>query len=346
MMKDIKRNGTHRNIVPVAAFTLVELLVVIAIIGVLVALLLPAIQAAREAARRMSCANNIRQIALAMHNYESANQKFPPQILIGTDQKLWSAQSRILPYLEQGSLFAGIDFEQGYDNVLLNGQRLASLRVPTLLCPSERRDEMRLKNDDPYHYPLNYGINCGVWKVFDPTDQSGGSGAFFPNAGLGTRSFGDGLSNTLMLAEVKGWTPYYRDIGTGSAIPANTPNEICSLSGDFKAESGHTEWVDGRTHQTGFTAAFTPNTAVLCEDDRQLYDVDWNNWRTRQTTDSSFDPNKTTYAAVTSRSYHGGNVVNVAKMDGSVDSISSDIDLTIWRAMATRDGEEVVSVGN
>ena len=124
------------------------------------------------------------------------------------------------------------------------------------------RDEVRLKNGDPYHYPLNYGVNCGVWKVFDPTDQSGGSGAFFPNSGLGTRNFGDGLSNTLMLAEVKGWTPYYRDGKNGTATLANDPDEICSLKGNFKTESGHTEWVDGRTHQAGFTATFTPNTKV------------------------------------------------------------------------------------
>jgi len=334
------RGLTHRAITH-RAFTLVELLVVIAIIGVLVALLLPAVQAAREAARRMSCANKMRQLALAMHNYESANRKFPPQIMLGKDQELWSAQARILPYIEQGSLFAGIDFEEPYADVLLNGQRLASLRVPTLLCPSEMRDEMRLKNDNPYHYPLNYGINCGVWKVFDPNDQSGGSGAFFPNSGLGTRSFGDGLSNTLMLAEVKGWTPYYRDLGTGGAVPANEPNEICSLGGaQFRTESGHTEWVDGRTHQTGFTATFTPNTTVPCTENSELYDVDWNNSRVGKSETA------VTYAAITSRSYHSGNVVNIARMDGSIDTINGDIDLTVWRAMATRDGEEIISVSN
>ncbi|NOZ41013.1 MAG: DUF1559 domain-containing protein [Planctomycetes bacterium] len=319
-------------------FTLVELLVVIAIIGVLVALLLPAVQAAREAARRMSCANNMRQLALAMHNFESTNKKFPPQIMLGKDQTLWSAQARILPYIEQGNMFASIDFKQPYDNILLNGQSIASLRVPTLLCPSEERDEMRFKNGNPYHYPLNYGINCGIWKVFDPNDQTVGSGAFSPGVGQGTRNFSDGLSNTLMLAEVKGWTPYYRDGGAGTAVPTNDPSEICSLGGDFKTESGHTEWVDGRTHQSGFTATFTPGTQVLCENGGQKYDVDWNNFRVGKS-DSAV-----TYAAVTSRSYHGGNVVNVAMMDGSVDTISSDIDLTIWRAMATRDGEEIVSI--
>ncbi len=330
-----RRLGTDR---PPRGFTLVELLVVIAIIGVLVALLLPAIQAAREAARRMSCANNVRQLALAMHNYESSNKKFPPQIMIGAGQQLWSAQARILPYIEQGSLFAAVDFNQPYADVLLNGQRISSLRVSTLLCPSEARDEMRLKNGNPYHYPLNYSINCGVWKVYDPNDQSGGSGAFFPNSGLATRSFTDGLSNTLMLAEVKGWTPYYRDGDSGTAVPTNLPSEICSLAGNFKTESGHTEWVDGRTHQSGFTATFTPNTKVLCDENGELYDVDWNNMRVAKSDTA------VTYAAVTSRSYHSGNVVNIARMDGSVESVNGDIDLTIWRAMATRAGEEIASL--
>ena len=323
-----------------SGFTLVELLVVIAIIGVLVALLLPAVQAAREAARRMSCANNIRQLALAMHNYESANTKFPPQIMYGKGQKLWSPQARILPYIEQGNLFAGVDFKQDYGSVMINGQRLASMRVPALLCPSEMRDEMRLKNGDPYHYPLNYGVNCGVWKVFDPTDESGGSGAFFPNSGLAARNFSDGLSNTLMLAEVKGWTPYYRDGKSGTASQAKEPSEICSLKGNFKTESGHTEWVDGRTHQAGFTATFTPNTQVLCTEDSQLYEVDWNNSRVGKS------DTEVTYASVTSRSYHSGNVVNIARMDGSADTITNDIDLVVWQAMATRDGGEIISGDN
>ncbi len=335
-MKDTKLNANR----PLRGFTLVELLVVIAIIGVLVALLLPAIQAARAAARRMSCSNNIRQLALAMHNYESANKKFPPQIMLGNGQELWSAQARILPYLEQGSLFSSVDFKQPYATIFVNGLSLASQRVPQLLCPSEIRDEVRLESGTPSHYPLNYGINCGVWEVYNPNTQSGGPGAFSPGNGLATRSFTDGMSNTLMLAEVKGWTPYYRDSGSGTAIPANAPSQICSLKGNFKTETGHTEWVDGRAHQSGFTATFTPNTQVLCNEDDQLYDVDWNSSRV------GVSPTNITYAAVTSRSYHNGEVVNVAKMDGSAKSISNNIDLFVWRAMATRDGEEIVSTTN
>ena len=336
MKEDIQAGKTSNDLR--SAFTLVELLVVIAVIGVLIALLLPAIQAAREAARRMSCANNVRQLALAMHNFESAQKKFPPQIMLGKGQYRWSPQSRILPYLEQSNLFSSIDFSIPYGDVLLNGEKLQATRVPTLLCPTEQRDELRVKNGEPYHYPLNYAVNCGEWLVHDPITQTGGTGAFFPGQGIGTRNFADGLSNTLMLAEVKAWTPYFRD---GGSPPANVEDvtlaNACSIGTSFKADSGHTEWVDGRTHQAGFTATFTPNTQVLCENGSQRYDVDANSNR------AGVDPQAPTYAVVTSRSYHGGGIVNVARMDGSVDTISSDIDLTVWRAMATRDAGETIS---
>lgn len=328
------------------AFTLVELLVVIAVIGVLVALLLPAVQAAREAARRMSCSNNLRQLAVAMHNFESAHGIFPAQIMIGRDQYRWGAQARILPYLEQNGLASGFDFDQDYHQVFLDGRLLKSQRVATLMCPSEQRDEPRFEGDEAAWYPLNYGVNCGVWKVFDPRDQSGGEGAFFPNSGLASRSFTDGLSNTLMFAEVKGWQPYYRDGKQAGPVPPSAPAEICTLGGDFKVDTGHTEWVDGRTHQTGFTAAFPPNAQVLCEREGQVYDVDYNSFRVR-----SWEPgnptgylNQTavTYAAVTARSYHAGSVVNAALMDGSVRAVTSDVDLAAWRAAATREGAETV----
>src|SRR5262252_3050074 len=99
------------------AFTLVELLVVIAIIGLLVALLLPAVQAAREAARRMQCANNLKQIALAAHNYHDSNGVFPPGHLgiqyPGESWSGWSAHARLLPFLDQSPLFNALNFAFG-----------------------------------------------------------------------------------------------------------------------------------------------------------------------------------------------------------------------------------------
>jgi len=222
--------------------------------------------------------------------------------------------------------------------------------VANFICPDEVRDEQRVDDatGQPTDYLLNYAVNSGVWKVYDPRDRSGGSGAFYPNAGLGTEDFPDGLSNTLMLAEVRGWQPYYRDGNNGTETIVNSSAEICTLGGNFKADSGHTEWVDGRVHQTGFTAALTPNSQVICSSGGKPYDVDWTSHR-----EIGWDPaspaaylsdTTVTYAAVTSRSYHSGNLVNVALMDGSVDGITGEIDLLVWRSKATRDGGETAFI--
>jgi prepilin-type N-terminal cleavage/methylation domain-containing protein/prepilin-type processing-associated H-X9-DG protein len=321
------------------AFTLVELLVVIAIIGILVALLLPAIQAAREAARRMSCQNKVKQIALAAHNYESGHKSLPPALLYyGTNNprnSKWSALARLLPYLEEENFESQIDYTSDYETAMFNGSLLAPYRVATYICPSEARDEVRVDSSGvPIHYLTNYGLNRGVWRVFDPTGVLPGEGAIQPNKGTTIKQFTDGTSKTLLVAEVKGWTPYLRDTATTQTTPPAAPADICGLGGSFKVDSGHTEWVDGRVHQAGFTALFPPNTSVPCTQSGQVYDVDWTSQR-EGTTDAGI-----TYSAVTSRSYHSGGVVNVAMVDGSVHAISGDVDLLVWRAMGTRSGGE------
>lgn len=321
------------------AFTLVELLVVIAIIGILIALLLPAVQAAREAARRSQCQNNLKQITLALLNYESTYRQFPPsmQYVAGTVSDGWSAQARILPYIEQENLFASVDFNVSYGNPpVVGGVDVKTIRVGTYLCPSEINDRQRVNSSGaPEHYPLNYAFNNGTWFVWDPVKQQGGDGAFHPNAKLGHHSFLDGLSNTLCASEVKAYTPYYRNAGqTAVALPA-TASAVCGLGGDFKSESGHTEWADGRTHQTSFTTVFTPNTEVICTTGGVEYDVDWTN---QQEGKSTTIP---TFAAVTSRSYHPG-VVCSSLMDGSVRTFSNTISLSVWRAISTRAGREAV----
>ena len=149
------------------------------------------------------------------------------------------------------------------------------------------------------------------------------------------RSITDGTSKTLLIAEVKGWTPYYRDAALSQPTPPSDPSEICGLGGSFKSDSGHTEWVDGRVHQTGFTTVFTPNTRVACVQGGQTYDVDWTSER------EGISDTGITYSAVTSRSYHSGGVVNTAMADGSIHAVTSDIELSVWRAMSTRAGDDV-----
>ena len=325
-------------------FTLVELLVVIAIIALLVGLLLPAIQAARESARRAQCANNLRQIGLAMHNFESSKRHFPLGGLGAQPDaagriSYWSVQAQILPYLEQANLNSHIDFTQGYDlaaNIDLGGNvvaRLSAARVSTYLCPSEIRDEPRYSSGVPIHYPLNYAVNRGVWLVHDPRTQAIGEGAFGMGRALRPADFSDGLSQTLALAEVRGWQPYFRNAGRATDPGLSDPAALCGLGGDFKTESGHTEWVDARSHQTGFTTAFTPNTKVRCVIAGRTYDIDWTN---QQEGTSTTIP---TWAAVTARSYHPGGV-NVGLMDGSVRFLRETIALDAWRALATRAGGE------
>ncbi len=314
------------------AFTLVELLVVIAIIGILVALLLPAIQAARGAARRMSCQNNLKQIGLAMHNYESTFGVFPPSTTLPSSGvgDGWSTQARILPFVEQVAIHEEIDFSQSYSA----SPQVKPLKISVLLCPAEVKDEVRTDSSGtPIHYPLNYGVNMGTFFIFDGNRNVAGDGAFGPNAFRVHGDFLDGTSNTLCVSEVKAYTAYYRDSGSvPSAVPADA-SSLCGV-GDFKTNSGHTEWVDGRAHQTGFTAVFTPNHPALCTESGEEYDVNWTSYREGK------DLTKPTFAAVTSRSYHPG-VVNSLLMDGSVRSVANDIQITVWRALATRAGGEV-----
>lgn len=324
-------------------FTLVELLVVIAIIGVLVGLLLPAVQAAREAARRMSCSNNLKQLGIAVHNYESSLGSLPaawshPGNSSGDG---WSALARLLPYLEQGNLASEIDYAVGYGAATVSTTggsvvRLASMRVPTYLCPSEVNDRLRTDSSgNPYHYPLNYAANAGRFFVFNPANGDIGDGAFAANRNLKFRDCVDGLSNTLAFAEVKAYNPYFRDAALGAGQTAPTlPGDVCALAGNFKSNSGHTEWVDGRVHQTGFTTTFTPNTEVLCNIGGQEYDVDWTNQREGR---STIEP---TYAVVTSRSYHPGGVQAVL-MDGSTRFFSESLDQGTWQGLSTRNGREV-----
>lgn len=170
-------------------FTLVELLVVITIIGILIALLLPAVQAAREAARQMQCLNNLKQIGLAVHNYHSAYEQVPGDYFVSTFVS-------ILPYVEQ---------EAQYAPILANGPSAAQ-PVAMYLCPTRRTTQMGAKTDyagvydstfwvgnDPPHY--RSVLYPGQLDPIDPNHQQ-----FIGNATLGGISSEDGTSNTFMLA--------------------------------------------------------------------------------------------------------------------------------------------------
>lgn len=327
-----------------SAFTLVELLVVIAIIGILVALLLPAIQAAREAARRSQCKNNLRQLGIAVLNYESAKKHLPPSVeinaktMVGTANGAWGVHGHIMPYVEEQSLRNLVDINIAWDfQTAIN-----NVRIPIFSCPSDT-----LANDvrDPgggkvLLFATTYAFNMGTWFVYDPMTNRGGDGPFFPNSFTRLGRVTDGTSKTLMASEVKAWTHYTRNGGPSSTTIPATPDEASTVvaSGAEYKNTGHTEWPDGRVHHTGFTATMPPNTVVKYVKGAETLDADFNSWQEGKDGTSG----KPTYAIVTSRSCHSG-TVNSVLLDGSVESVSSDIDMLVWRAKSTRAGAETVS---
>jgi prepilin-type N-terminal cleavage/methylation domain-containing protein len=196
-------------------FTLVELLVVIAIIGALVALLLPAVQQAREAARRIRCKSNLKNLGLALHNYHDTHNRLPPgaiftykdSYITGSSSNSWGQNWLILllPYIEQSNLFAMYDFKElrAMDGANRN---VVSVDIPLLKCPSDPRGEKYTVPAPAVFARGNYGANYGAgnaWSGADlklpglvgPFNAMGFYGARFPE-------ITDGLSNTVLVAEI------------------------------------------------------------------------------------------------------------------------------------------------
>jgi len=330
-------------------FTLIELLVVIAIIAILVALLLPAVQQAREAARRTQCKSNLKQIGIALHNYHDLHSKLPISVAVdgaassatqladtGSNGGEWSIQARLMPLMEQANLFMQVDLDLAYTdprNIIA-----PITRMPGNLCPSEVKDRQRTDSSgNPVHYPLNYGFNGGSWNFWNNATRQNGDGVFGPNMSLKFEHITDGTSNTLAFSEVKAFTPYFRDGSLGTAALPDPNTLAASIGGpNFKDSSGHTEWVDGRIHQSGFTTVFTPNTVVPHISSGTTYDVDFTSCREEMPACTG-----PTYAAVTSRSHHVG-MVHSLMADGAVKAISDTIDAGTWSRLGARDDGEVL----
>ncbi|MBN1393690.1 MAG: DUF1559 domain-containing protein [Pirellulales bacterium] len=199
------------------AFTLVELLVVITIIGILIALLLPAVQAAREAARKVQCSNNMKQMGIALHNYHLAMDCFPSAVLYDGVSCGWSWSALALPYAEQDATHASIDFDYGY-NVPPNDQEIKTF-IPMYLCPSAAPAELVTccihipgeadAAESNYVAITTYkdGTVHPYARAFD------GEGVIYMNSSTNIRDIRDGTNCTLMVGELdvnqddRAWLP-------------------------------------------------------------------------------------------------------------------------------------------
>jgi prepilin-type N-terminal cleavage/methylation domain-containing protein len=299
-------------------FTLVELLVVIAIIGILVALLLPAIQAAREAARRTQCNNNLKQIALSFHNYHDniGRFPFPTNNNINAPEPGMSGNRRvsffhlIMPYIEQQAYYDRImprveanQFPGGWPTEERN------FIVEAFMCPS-----------DPINPKINQQGFHGNYLLCHGSSHTGGgagrtNGMFYPRCDTNFADVLDGTSNTVMLGEIR----LQED-----SIPASGPgNVVCGGSHDLRGRY-HNPYHGNVT----FTTMRSPNTPV---GDRLQYCNGTEQVPCRQCTGSNME----THA----RSYHPGGAL-VALADGSVRFVNDSIDQAVFQAVGTRKGGE------
>jgi prepilin-type N-terminal cleavage/methylation domain-containing protein len=314
------------------AFSLVELLVVIAIFAILVGLLLPAIQSARESARRIQCSNNLRQMGIAVHNYLSAHRRVPPAFCVSRwqvhreDGESWSVHARLLPFLEQSNAAKQVRLDVDWHFQVDSG--VTHQKFPNFLCPSEPNSQIRFKNEAPYVAPTSYGFCGGTWEVFDPVRFRGGNGAFIVNGEVSDRDFKRGMSNTYGALEVKTYQPYLRNTGVAAMAMPDNIDAFQTHQGSFKT-TGHTVYPDGRIHHTGVTATFTPNRIVPYVYNNEFFDIDYSTQQEGNSNDTS------TLAAITARSYHTGGV-NGMLMDGSVTFIPNGTDRIVYRQMAKR----------
>jgi len=304
-------------------FTLVELLVVIAIIGVLVALLLPAVQSARESARRMQCGNNLKQIGLGIHNYHDTFNNFPINSLPNSPApnwndnsgfKHWSWMSRILPFIEQQNLYANLNIEH---NTLRQSQQYVATQIKSFLCPSDDYTKRGPRLDGhnlgtpALSVPLplgqtNYrGVSGANWQWGDArwnpvrsVDNAvdgllNGDGLFYRQDYLRPRRMSmitDGLSNTSMVGE------------------------------DLPQLNTHCSWP--YSNHTQGTCAIWPNAKKA--DGTNFPPTDW--------------PNVYSF-----HSRHP-NGLQFAFADGSVTFVANNIDIAIYRARSTiGTGESVQS---
>ncbi|TWT39360.1 DUF1559 domain-containing protein [Blastopirellula retiformator] len=350
------------------AFTLVELLVVIAIIGVLIALLLPAVQQAREAARRMSCTNNLKQLGLALHNYESTFKVFPMAGTVDTD---FSVQARLLPYVEQGNLNDQLDyslaaFSGGWSGKSPNAAFATAFETPLslFLCPSDPAPSQTTSSGNTYgclNYMVSFGSGTGVNYDFKHKTD----GIFYQYSKAGFRDMTDGTSNSVVMSET------VRSVGADMTLPAGEtppyPYQFTLNGSSGVGSSNPDPTKQGMPGNGGGWSSYTNGDGAISNPDISTFWTGFTSWRGGESaairgrgmswaftgainsmTNGYHTPNSRIPDVVTHwtgyfapRSYHPGGA-NVTFGDGSVRLLPDTIDLSTHRALHSVNGGEVL----
>jgi prepilin-type N-terminal cleavage/methylation domain-containing protein/prepilin-type processing-associated H-X9-DG protein len=335
------------------AFTLVELLVVIAIIAILIGLLLPAVQKVREAAARVQCMNNLKQLGLAAHNYHGVYKKFPAGIMATVPPAYtgypayffsWSAFAQLNPFLEQTNIYNTMDLTQPtYDlvtfNITAQNQFAVGQTVPLFLCPSDNQEPVEssaygVNNPGPTNYAVCIGSGnvSGGAALGSPWNADG---MFRASKGVRIADVTDGLSNTAMMSESllgDGQDSAFGPMpSTANRVYAYVYGQPLSDSAcasaflwNFEQHRGFT-WATGEIRCGTYNHYLPPNAAI------------WD------CVTNDLNPGPAQYTAIgfrTARSNHTGGV-NVLLGDGSVQFVFDAVSLATWRALATRNGGEV-----